>query len=376
MDTHRIASAEPIKVIIVDDSAVVRGLISKTLSDDPAIDVVATESNGAQAVNHMAKGKADVIILDIEMPEMDGLTALPALLKVDPEVRIIMASTLTEKNAEVSLKALEAGAADYIPKPSTAHSLGTGTDFQRELLQKVKTLGATARQKKPAAAAATARAEKKPPSAMPDFSGEVKLVKPPVVITRPAILAIGSSTGGPAALFEFLKALHGKIEMPIVISQHMPPKFTTILAQHISRMSGMDAKEAEDGDKVEPRHVYLAPGDYHMTVVDDGDGVRIRLNQDAPENFCRPAVDPMLRSVAKVYGKRALVVILTGMGYDGMKGSQVVLEAGGTILAQDEATSVVWGMPGAVAHAGLCTQVLPLPKLAPFITDFVSRATV
>ena len=211
---------------------------------------------------------------------------------------------------------------------------------------------------------------------MPDFNGKVTLVKPPIVITKPAILAIGSSTGGPAALFEFLKALNGKIDLPIVISQHMPPKFTTILAQHICRMTGMDAKEAEDGDKVEPNHVYLAPGDYHMTVAGKGGDVRIRLNQDPPENFCRPAVDPMLRSVADVYGKRALVVILTGMGYDGMKGSQLVVEAGGTILAQDEETSVVWGMPGAVAHAGICTQVLPLDKLAPFVTDFVSRATV
>lgn len=240
-----------------------------------------------------------------------------------------------------------------------------GKDFQHELLEKIKNLapGKLGRAPQPASAAH--------PKIIP--TAEIVLRPQAAVRSKPRILVVGSSTGGPQALFTFFKGLNGKLPVPALITQHMPPNFTKILAQHLSKSAGLPADEAQDGELLRAGHIYVAPGDYHMRVEEVDAAKKITLNQGPPENYCRPAVNPMLRSVAELYGSNVLVVILTGMGYDGMKGGEDIVAAGGTIIAQDEATSVVWGMPGAVASAGLCTAVLPIDELAPYVAEFMDK---
>ncbi len=369
--------------MVVDDSAVVRGLLTRYLEEDPDITVVASVTNGKLALEQLDRHTIDVVVLDIEMPVMDGMTALPRLLEKQPGLVVIMASTLTLKNADISLRAMSMGAADYVPKPTSAHGLTTGVDFRRELVSKVKSLGrqrggragggrqAFARPTPPARPAPAANGTARP-AAKPAVRGGPITLRP-AATTAPEILAIGSSTGGPQALFKLLGGLGGKLPLPIVITQHMPPTFTTILAEHISRASGWPCTEAKDGDPLRAGHILVAPGDYHMVVEAKGTQRVVRLNQNPPENFCRPSVDPMLRSMGPLYGRKLLTVILTGMGQDGLEGGRKVVEAGGTIIAQDEATSVVWGMPGAVAQAGLCSAVLPLTEIAPMIRQQVTR---
>jgi two-component system chemotaxis response regulator CheB len=354
-----------INVLIVDDSAVVRGLISKMMPNDPNVTVIDTVANGLLAVKLVNKGDVHIVVLDIEMPVMDGLTALPQILAFDPEIKVIIASTLTMKNAEISLKALESGAADYITKPSSSREMTGGKDFQHELLEKIKNLshGKIGRPLQPATAAH--------PKIVP--GAEISLRRPVTVRAKPRILVIGSSTGGPQALFTFFKGLNGKLPIPALVTQHMPQNFTKILAQHLTKAAGLPAAEAEDDELVQAGHIYVAPGDCHMQIQEAGAGNKITLNQNPPENFCRPAVNPMLRSVAQHYGSNVIVVILTGMGYDGMKGGEDIVAAGGTIIAQDEKSSVVWGMPGAVASAGLCTAVLPIDELAPYVAEFMDK---
>lgn len=390
------ADASAIRVMVVDDSAVIRGLITRMLESDPEISIVASVGNGQLAVNQLERhpNSLDVVILDIEMPVMDGLTALPLLLKADPNIKVIMASTLTKRNAEISLRALSAGATEYVPKPSTARELSGENDFRRELLDKVKNLGILHRRQtgqppigaRPAPAAKPttplAPGARPAPGAKPADPGTLQrwerrhqedVTLRQAGTAKPDILTVGSSTGGPQALFDFFKALPKTLGLPVVLTQHMPATFTAILAEHITRMTGWPCAEAKEGDLVEVGKILLAPGDFHMTVVQKGPQRVISLNQDSPENFCRPAVDPMLRSVVKVYGARVITVILTGMGNDGEKGSHHVVNAGGTVLAQDEKSSVVWGMPGAVASAGLCSAVLPVGELAGYVVNFVNR---
>jgi len=336
------------RVMVVDDSAVIRGFITRALERDPEIGVVASANNGEVAVRRVARGDIDVVILDIEMPVMDGMTALPRILKARPGIKVIMASTLTRKNAAVSLEALAAGAADYVPKPSSMGELHASEDFSRDLIAKIKALAAP---KRPAAARTAP-----PPTA----------VRRPSTV-RPAVLAVGSSTGGPQALFKVFGALGTRITGPIFLTQHMPPTFTGILAEHLARISGAACAEAADGEAVTGGRVYVAPGNFHMLVKPGADGPVVRLATDPPENFCRPAVDPMLRSLVAVYGAKVLAVILTGMGHDGLAGGRAVVEAGGTLIAQDEPSSVVWGMPGAVAGAGLASAILPIDQIAAHI---------
>jgi two-component system chemotaxis response regulator CheB len=355
------AAPAPIRVMVVDDSAIVRGLITRTLKSDPRIEVTASCSNGEMAVTQAAKKDLDVIILDIEMPVMDGLAALPKLQQSNPQARIIMASTLTQRNAGVSLKALALGAADYIAKPTTDR-LNATEDFHRELIQKVIALG---QRKKPAQpAAASPRPSEK--LQLPHLRGGV--------MRRPRIIAIGSSTGGPQALLNLLGALPASVSCPIVIAQHMPATFTTVLAQHIGRASGRPSAEAAHGMEIRPGHVYLAPGDYHFQLLREGTVCVARLSQTAPENFCRPSVNPLFRSVAQTFGAESCAVMLTGMGSDGCEGAKIMAAAGAPIIAQDEATSVVWGMPGAVAQAGICSAILPLPQIAGHLAQLFERA--
>lgn len=359
----------PYSVLIVDDSAVVRGLMTRFLTSDPMIEVVASAASGAMALSIVDKYNPDVIILDIEMPVMDGMTALPLLLKKSPRSKVIIASSLSRRNAEISLKALELGASDYLPKPSSTEGKDALQVFHRELLEKVKVLATTSRHNAPL--------QERSPT--PDSSKKVitPAIKATGIITpsgvrypssTPRVLAIGSSTGGPQALFSLFSGLKGKLKnVPVFLTQHMPPTFTAILAEHLQNASGRPCAEAKDGEVVQPGHVYVAPGDYHLIVQEHASGAIVRLSKDPPENFCRPAVDPMLRSLSAVYGKQMLVAILTGMGQDGMLGAKNVTAAGGAVIAQDEATSVVWGMPRAVAEQKLAHAVLPLQDIAPYI---------
>lgn len=363
-------AADAIRVMVVDDSAVIRGLITRILDTDPKLQVVASVSDGQRAVDRVAKTEIDVIILDIEMPVMDGLTALPHILKADPDVKILMASTLTLRNADISMKALRLGATDYIPKPTASSDINGREEFGRSLLEMVRNLGqARRRTRTPGAAPRVGR------PAAPAEKPKPTITLRPSSRVKPRIIAIGSSTGGPQALFKLLGVLTKAVKQPIVITQHMPPKFTTILAQHIGQNTGWPSAEATDGQAVEDGKIYVAPGDFHMIAESKGGSTILRITSDPPENFCRPAVDPMLRSLSDIYGPAILTVILTGMGSDGMKGARCVVEKGGTVVAQDEASSIVWGMPGAVATNGLCSAVLPLDQLAPHVAMLARGGT-
>ena len=340
------------RVMVCDDSAVIRGALARILDSDPEIAVVAKVENGKLAVDRIRDSRADVVVLDIEMPVMDGLTALPLLLRADPGVRVIMASTLTTRGADVALRALRLGASDYVPKPS---SIGTVNDdgFKRELLEKVKGLGRLRRR-----AAVPVRAQ-----------APIALRPMPPIPAR--LLAVGSSTGGPQALFALVQGLGRAVGVPVVMTQHMPATFTPILAEHLNRLGQLPCTEARDGQALVAGQIYLAPGDRHLLVEGNRTSLRARLTTDPPENFCRPSVDPMLRSAAAACEGRVLVAMLTGMGRDGLAGTTKVIEAGGAAVGQDEASSVVWGMPGAIAQAGLCHAVLPLPKIAPKLLEML-----
>lgn len=363
------AEKDQFKVLIVDDSAVIRGLVGRWLRDEPSICVVATASNGVIALEAIEEHEVDVVILDIEMPEMDGMTALPKLLRKEPDLKIIMSSTLTEDGAAVTLRALSLGAADYIPKPSTTIGLQSSDAFRRQLVEKVKALGAARQDRgrlKPVSKGGGAT------SAPPIFADMTVTLRPAPRGFKPPIVAVGSSTGGPQALTKFFGGLKAPLGVPMLVTQHMPPMFTKLLAGHIAQTTGVAMTEAVEGEAVENGHVYLAPGDYHMTVAAERGKKVIRLNQDPPENFCRPAVDVMLRSAIEAYDSPVLTVILTGMGSDGRKGGEAVVKSGGVVIAQDQTTSVIWGMPGAVATAGLCSAVLPLEDVAPAVNRIAS----
>lgn len=374
VDTVRAAKA-PIQVMIVDDSAVVRGLTVRILESDSTIEVVATCSNGQIALQQLARRPVDVIVLDVEMPVMDGLTALPLLLKALPNVQIIIASTLSQRNAVVSMQALAQGAADYIPKPSTSR-IGANDEYRRDLLQKVRALGRRGQ----ALASTTGRAvhavvgaaaQARPAVAPVSRIASAVALRPPMQ-AAPHVLAIGSSTGGPQALLTLLGALPAAVDIPVLIAQHMPAAFTPFLAQHIARASGRPCREAADGEVISSGTIYIAPGDFHLEVAGTATRPVARLTKAPPENFCRPSVNPLFRSLANLFGTRMLAVMLTGMGSDGLEGAQALIHAGGSLIAQDEQTSVVWGMPGAVAGAGLCSVVLPLNRIAPEIARLVS----
>jgi len=369
----------PYRVMLVDDSATVRGLMRNWLGEQPDIKVIASCANGLQAIQNLETYKPEIIILDIEMPVMDGITALPELRKAAPNVTIIIASTLSTQNAKISLKALSMGAADYITKPDSSRGLAGSDEYKRSLFERIRTFGEKGRLARgeelpdcDEAAAAKAKhsaeralqANKKPRPASSFTLKEPSRVKP-------KIIAIGSSTGGPQALYEVFKGLNQEKLPPVVITQHMPKTFTTILAEHLAKTTGLTCYEAKQGQSVRAGEIYIAPGDYHMVVTGSVSAPKLELNQSAPENFCRPSVDPMFRSVSKLYGKHVLSVMLTGMGADGLGGTRDVVDGGGTMIAQDEETSVVWGMPGAVAQAGLCAQILPLSGIASEIKKYL-----
>lgn len=345
-----------LRVLVVDDAVVVRRLVSDALNADPEIEVCGTASNGKLALDLLPQLAPDAVTLDVEMPELDGLSTLKELRKKWPRLPVVMLSALTEKGASVTLDCLSAGASGYVTKPAGAGSMGAAVDRVRSELAPM--LKALCNRKSAAPAAAPLRAAIARPRAGARANAE--------------IVAIGVSTGGPNALAEVVPALPASLGVPVVIVQHMPPVFTRLLAERLSSKSALPVTEAIEGETLQAGHVYIAPGDFHMTLQRHGTDVRIALDQEPPENSCRPAVDPLFRSVSALYGDKCLGVILTGMGKDGLRGCELFREKGAQILAQDEETSVVWGMPGFVAREGLADEVLPLSRVAPEIVRRVA----
>ncbi len=439
----------PIRVFLVDDSSVIRRLVSDALTADPEVTVVGTASNGKTALAQLPQVQPDLIVMDVEMPEMDGLQTLAAIRKIDHRLPVIMFSSETRRGAVATLDALALGASDYVTKPVSAGGAKKALEYVRaELLPKIKALcphrtgegsgagsplpvspGLSGERKRgpftsgepplpaPASVAAASpvgrtipvRRATTPPPAKPTNPRHAEVQRSPQpgpqdvavpstnawrlpppsppggvavsgsgnrrrISTRPVeVVVIGVSTGGPAALAELLPALPPGLPVPVLIVLHMPPMFTRLLAERLALSSAAPVHEAADGDSVKPGHVYLAPGGYHMSLVREG-GPRIVLDQKPPENHCRPAVDVLFRSVAKAYGAATLAVVLTGMGQDGMIGCELIRAAGGQVIVQDQATSVVWGMPGCVARAGLADEVLPLVQIPAAVTRRVQIA--
>ncbi|MEH2519963.1 two-component system chemotaxis response regulator CheB [Bradyrhizobium sp. AZCC 1610] len=369
---------DKLRVMVVDDSVVIRGMISRWIGAEPDMEVSASLRTGLDAVNQIERIKPDVAVLDIEMPELDGISALPQLLAKKRDLVIIMASTLTRRNAEISFKALSLGASDYIPKPESTREATAAETFHHDLIQKIRHLGARARRRaQPAASPSMAPAPERArevsaqPAAAP--ATQLQLARRPFSMLAPRVLLIGSSTGGPQALMALVADIGPVIDrFPVLITQHMPPTFTTILAEHLARASRRPAHEAVDGEIVKPGRIYLAPGGRHMRVVRHGAETTIALDDGPPVNFCKPAVDPLFNSAIDVWQGGIMSVILTGMGSDGMRGGKDIVAAGGSVIAQDEATSVVWGMPGAAANAGICAAVLPLNQIAPKLVRLFS----
>ncbi|MFD0807424.1 chemotaxis response regulator protein-glutamate methylesterase [Nocardioides caeni] len=345
-----------IRVLVVDDSALVRRLVTTALSSATDIDVIAVAKDGLEAVRMVDELRPDVVTLDIEMPNLDGLGALTQIREKHARLPVIMFSTLTERGATATLDALSRGASDYVTKPSNTGQIADGIAAVRDqLVPRIRAL-AGMRKLTPGAGGPVVRRERATPPAQ-----------------SVSALLIGCSTGGPDALARLLPRLPGDLGVPVLIVQHMPPVFTAMLAQRLDRVSALTVREAADGDEVRPGEVLIAPGDFHMRLQRSPLGTRVVLDQGPQENFCRPAVDVLFRSAVQLYGGGALATILTGMGQDGLAGARELAAAGARILAQDEDSSVVWGMPGAVAGAGLADDVLPLEQLADRITATVRR---
>src|SRR3954469_12173131 len=362
---------EPLRVMVVDDSVVIRGLIGRWIEAEPDMVVVASLRTGLDAGNQVVRINPDVAVLDIEMPDLDGIAALPLLLAKKRNLVVIMASTLTRRNAEISFKALSLGASDYIPKPESTREPAAAETFRHDLIQKIRHLGAKVRRAVPASpspplASALDRPREPLPRSPLAPVAQPQLLRRAFSMQAPRALLIGSSTGGPQALMAVVTELGPVIDrFPVLITQHMPPTFTTILAEHLARSSHRPAHEAVDGEIVKAGRIYLAPGGRHMRVVRHGADAVIALDDGPPVNFCKPAVDPLFTSAIDVWHGGVTALILAGMGSDGMRGGKEIVAAGGNVIAQDEASSVVWGMPGAAAHAGICAAILPLQQIGP-----------
>ena len=350
----------PIRILVVDDSIVVRKMLSETLSGDPALEVVATASDGRIALAKIPMLKPDLITLDIEMPVMNGLETLVELRKLYPKLPVIMFSTLTEHGAAATLDALSMGASDYATKPSNSGSLAAAIERIRiELIPRIKAL-----------CGLSVPLRLLPLAGCPAVKTRVR--------TNPQIkiVAIGTSTGGPNALAEVLPRIPNDFPVPIVVVQHMPPIFTRLLAERLASRSAISVEEGRAGVVLSPGHAWIAPGNFHMKVIGAGAGLRLDVNQGPPENSCRPAVDVLFRSVAAAYGANVLGVVMTGMGADGVLGAQDIRNAGGDVIIQDEASSVVWGMPGSVHASGLSDAAYPVGHLAAEITRRVLQSRV
>jgi two-component system chemotaxis response regulator CheB len=360
-----------IRVMLVDDVAIVRRLVTDALSIDPEIQVVGMASNGKEALAKISSFAPDLVVLDYEMPEMDGLETLRELKRSHPGVRVILFSTYTRHGAKVTLDALWLGADDYATKVTASDLTTAARCVQNDLLPKIKALCPPVEERRSGMMALPTPVV---PAGPKPGTGGAPASSARATPARSEIVAIGASTGGPRALATILERLPRDLAAPVVIVQHMPPLFTKSLAERLGGSTPLRCYEGEDGAALTPGTVWVAPGDWHMTVVREGSAAVLKLTGERPENSCRPAVDPLFRSVADAYGAGALGVILTGMGQDGLRGAEQIRQKKGAILAQDEATSVVWGMPGAVSRAGLCDRILPVREIAAEITRRVSPA--
>lgn len=358
-----IPATSKIRVLVVDDSVVIRRLVTQALGEDPGIEVVGAAANGAIALQRIPQTNPDVITLDVEMPEMDGLETLKQIRKTYRDVRVIMFSTLTRRGATATIDALMLGADDYVTK---AANVGKVTEslaaLRGELVPRINQFFLRRDAAAPGLAPRPAPAAPRPPSSA------VQAFTPRFV---PKVVAIGVSTGGPTALSAVIPAIPEGFPLPILIVQHMPPLFTRLLAERLQKQTTLRVVEAQDGQSVSGGTVYIAPGDYHMRVRRSGDQVVIGLDQAPPENSCRPAVDVMFRSIQEVYGGRAVSVVLTGMGQDGLRGVEALKASGARVIVQDEASSVVWGMPGAVARANLADAIVPIGDIVPELLKHV-----
>jgi two-component system, chemotaxis family, protein-glutamate methylesterase/glutaminase len=356
---------ERIRVMVVDDSVVIRRLVTKALANDPMLEVVGTASNGAIGLQRIPELKPDLITLDIEMPDMNGLEMLKRVRQEYPETRVIMFSTLTERGAGITLQALSLGADEYVAKVSNEASLDDSLRrLREEMIPKIKQFFRSEQ--------GQVEAQPGPAHRVVAFAASAK----PVVLggkIRPKAVVIGISTGGPAALAAILPVFPSTFPLPILIVQHMPPLFTRLLAERLNEVCELTVKEASQDDTVERGTVLVAPGDYHMKVVSKAGGVRVTLDQTPQQNSCRPAVDPLFVSAAEIFGGAVIAVILTGMGRDGLKGVEILKARGASVIAQDEPSSVVWGMPGAVVNAGLADRVLPLDQVVHEIIILAGR---
>jgi two-component system chemotaxis response regulator CheB len=349
-----------IRVLVVDDAVVFRRMLTNELSADPDIEVVATAVNGRAALEKLVQSPADLVVLDVEMPEMDGLATLAAIRKTHPRLPVIMFSALTERGAAATIDALAAGANDYFAKPSAANLDQSLAVIRDQLTPKIKALaGTSSHQTAPVSTDKIARSSTDSPATK--RRGPIQLV------------VIGASTGGPNALTTVFEGLPGDLQVPILLVQHMPPMFTRFLAERLTSRSAVPVAEAEHGTVLEAGRAWIAPGDYHLTLTGSGNRRQLALNQDPPEHSCRPSVDVLFRSASRVCGTNTLAVVLTGMGRDGLSGCELIREAGGLIVAQDEPTSVVWGMPGHVVRAGLADCVLPIDSIADEIVARVRK---
>ena len=356
---------ERIRVLVVDDSVVIRRLVTHALEQDPALEVVGAAANGAIALQRIPQLNPDVLTLDIEMPEMDGLEMLRRVRREHPQLRVIMFSTLTERGAAITLQALTLGADDYVAKASNEGSLDRSlVRLREELIPKIQQFFHL-----PARPQATLA----PPTAAAARGAFTAPAAKPAPAATPKVVALGVSTGGPAALGAILPAFPADFPLPVLVVQHMPPLFTRLLAERLDAACPLAVAEARHGEPLTPGRVLIAPGDFHMKV-ERANGVRVCLDQSPPQNSCRPAVDVLFASIGEVYGAAAVAAVLTGMGQDGLRGAQILKAHGASVLAQDEASSVVWGMPGAVAGAGLADRLLPLGDIVPAILRAAGRA--
>lgn len=364
-----------IQVLVVDDAVVIRSVLKSRLSEDGTIEVYDVAANGRIALRKIEMKLPDLVVLDMEMPELDGLETLKEIRKVWPKLPVVLFSGASDFEAKAAVEGLALGATAAIPKPSNFSGSGELDVVRDRLVPTIKgiclgvgitSLGSS----KAKHGEAVKPTSKNKPPVTPAPAGP----RPKSEAIR--IVAIGSSTGGPNALAEVISSLPGDLPVPVVIVQHMPPVFTKHLAERLNKSCALHVREGVPGAVIKPGEVWIAPGDYHMVLEKQGSDVVIRTNKAEPESSCRPAVDPMMRSVAEIYGASTLAVILTGMGSDGLKGCQQVYQAGGRIIAQDEETSVVWGMPGYVSQAGIASSELGLTEVGPSIARWCRRMPV
>lgn len=338
-----------VRVLVVDDSPVMRRLLANVLSADALVAVVGFAASGDQALQQIPQLRPDVITLDVEMPGIDGIETLKKIRALYPRIRVLMLSSLTERGAPATLKALMHGASDYVAKPQSANSPEQSLEYlRRELLPRVRQFSPIEH-------------------CRPVLSGLSRAVAKPGVGAAPKALLIGISTGGPQALTEVLPSIPPNFPLPILIVQHMPPVFTRLLAQRLAEASKIRVEEGVQGRLLQPGLALLAPGGRHMRVRRMAGGVAVDLDDRPPENSCRPAADVLFRSAADVWGGQVLAAVLTGMGQDGLRGVEVLKKHGATVIAQDKASSIVWGMPGAVSHAGLADEVVSLSQFVPTV---------